>query len=41
MAKMNGAVGMKNRFTVDGGGKRIVHLSRRPEFCKSIGFVIL
>ena len=37
MAKINEAVGMKNRVAVDGGGKRLVRPFKRQEFCKFIG----
>ena len=40
MEKMNEAIGMKNRVTVGGGGKRIVRLFRRQEFRKCIGCVL-
>ena len=38
---MNEAVGMKNRFTVDGGGKQLVRPLKMQEFCKFIGCVLL
>ena len=37
MEKMNEAVGMKNRVTINGGGKRLVIPFRSHEFCKCIG----
>ena len=37
MAKINEAVGMKNRVAVDGGGKRLVRPFKRQDFCKFIG----
>ena len=37
MGEINEAVGMKNRVTVGGGGKRIVCTFRRKEFWKCIG----
>ena len=40
MEKMNELVCMKNRLTMGGGGKRIVCLFRRQEFCKCIGCVL-
>ena len=40
MAKMNEAVVMKNRFTMDGGGNQIVHPLIRQELCKCIGCVL-
>ena len=40
MEKMNEAVGMKNRFTMDGGGKRLVCPFRRQEFWKCIGYIL-
>ena len=40
MAKMNEAVGMENRVTVGGVGKRIVCPFRRQEFWKCIGCVL-
>ena len=40
MAKINEAVGMKNRFTLDGGRKSIVLPFRRQEFCIFIGCVL-
>ena len=41
MAKMNEAVCMKNHFTSNGGGKRLVCLFKRQEFWKCIGCIIL
>ena len=41
MEKMNEAVGMKNCFTVDGGGKWLVHPFNRKEFWKLIGCILL
>ena len=41
MPKMNEAMGMKNRFTMDGGGKWFVCPFERNEFWKCIGCVIL
>ena len=38
--KMNEAVGMKNRFTIDGGGKRLVCPFKRQYFWKCIGCVL-
>ena len=40
MAKNNEAIGMKHHFTVDGGGKLIVHPFRRQELCKCIGWIL-
>ena len=40
MEKINEVVGMNNRVTMGGGGKRIVRLFRRQEFWKCIGCVI-
>ena len=40
MEKMNEAVGMKNRFAVDGGGKRVVRPFNRKEFWKFIGCIL-
>ena len=40
MAKMNEAVGMNNRFTMDEGGKQTVLPFRRQEFCKFVGCVL-
>ena len=37
---MNEAVGMKNPFTMDGGGKQMVHPFRRQEFWKFIGYIL-
>ena len=39
--KMNEAVGMKNLFTMDGGGKRLVCPFKSQELWKCIGRVIL
>ena len=40
MAKMNEAVGMKNSFMMDGGGKIWVGTFKRQEFWKYIGCVL-
>ena len=40
MAKMNEAVGMKNRFKMGGGGKGVVRHFRSQEFWKYIGCII-
>ena len=40
MAKMNEALGMNNRVTVDGGCKQIARPFRRQEFWKCIGCLI-
>ena len=40
MEKINEAVGMKNRFTVNGGGKRLVRPFGKHKFWKFIGCVI-
>ena len=40
MAKMNEAVGMKNRVTTNGGGKRLVCPFKMQEFCKYIGCIL-
>ena len=37
MANINEVVDMNNRFTMDGGGKRLVRPFRRQEFWKYIG----
>ena len=37
--KMNKAVGMKNHFTSNGGGKRPVKPFKRQEFWKCIGCI--
>ena len=39
MEKMNEAVGMKNCFTIDGGGKRLVRPFKRQELWKCISCV--
>ena len=39
--KMNEAVCMKNRITLDGGGERQVQKFKRQEFCKCIGCILL
>ena len=36
MSKMNEVVGVNNRFTMDGGGKRLVRPFRRQDFWKFI-----
>ena len=41
MAKMNEAVGTKNRFTMDGRGKPLARTFKRQEFCKCFGCLIL
>ena len=41
MAKMNETVGMKNCFTIDGGGKRVVCPFNRKGFWKFIGCILL
>ena len=41
MAKIYEAVGMKNCFTMDRGGKRLVHPLKRQVLCKCIGCIIL
>ena len=41
ISKMNEAVGMKNRFTIDGGGKWLVRTFKKKEFLKYIGCFIL
>ena len=40
MAKMNELVGMKNCFTMDGGGKRLVRSFNRKELWKCIGCIL-
>ena len=40
MEKMNEAVTMKNRVTLNGGGKRQVKKFTRQEFWKCIGFIL-
>ena len=40
ISKMNEAVGMKNRFTVGGGGKQVVHRFNRQEFWICIGCIL-
>ena len=37
---MNEAVGVNNCFTMDGGGKQLVHLFERKEFWKYIGWIL-
>ena len=37
---MNEAVGIKNRVTMNGGGKRLVRTFKRQEFWKCIGFIL-
>ena len=37
---MNEAVSMKNRVTLNGGGKRQVKKFTRQEFCKCIGCIL-
>ena len=41
MAIINEDIGMKNRLTMSGGGKRIVCPFRRQEFWKFIDYVLL
>ena len=41
MAKMNEAVDMKNSFTMDGGGKRVVRPFNKKVFWKRIGRILL
>ena len=41
MVKMNEAVGRKNIFTMDGGGKRLVGPFKSQEFWKCIGYILL
>ena len=38
--KINEVVGMKNRLTMGGGGKRIFRPFRRQEFFKCIGCIL-
>ena len=40
MEKMNESVGMKNRVTMDGGGKRLVCPLKSQEFWKCIGCIL-
>ena len=40
MAKMNEGDGMKNRVTMDGGGKQIVRTFRRQDLWKCIGCIL-
>ena len=40
ISKMNDAVGMKNRFTVGGGGKQVVHRFNRQESWICIGCIL-
>ena len=40
MEKTNEAVGTKNRFTIDGGGKRLVCPFNRKYFWKRIGCIL-
>ena len=40
MGKMNEAVGMENRVTMNGGGKRLVRPFKSQEFWKYIGCII-
>ena len=40
MGEINEAVGMKNFFTMDGVGKRLVFTFRRQDLCKCIGCVL-
>ena len=40
-SKMNEAVGTKNNFTVDGGGRQILRPFRRQWFWKCISWVLL
>ena len=40
LEKMNDAVGMKNRFMMNGGGKRSVRPFKSQEFWKCIGCVL-
>ena len=40
MAKIDEAVGIKNRYTMDGGGKRLFRHLKRQEFCKFVGCII-
>ena len=40
MAKMNEAVGMEDRVTMNGGGKLLVHPFKRQEFWKCTGFIL-
>ena len=41
MEKMNEAVFIKNRYTVNGGGKRLVRPFKSQEFWKCIGCILL
>ena len=38
---MNESVGINNRVTMDGGGKRLVHPFKRQELWKCIGCILL
>ena len=38
---MNEAVGIKNRYNMNGGGKRLVRTFNRKEFWKCIGCILL
>ena len=40
MSKMNEAVGMKNCFTMNGGGKKLVRPFKRQDFWKCIGCIL-
>ena len=40
MVKINETVGMKNSFTMDGGGKQKFSPFRRQEFWKCIGYIL-
>ena len=40
MEKMNEAVGIKNRYMMDGGGKRVFRPFKRQEFWKCIGCIL-
>ena len=40
MTKIDEAVGIKNRYTMDGGGKRLFCHFKRQEFCKFVGCII-
>ena len=40
MLKMNKTVVIKNRYTMDGGGKRLVSPFKRQEFWKCIGCIL-
>ena len=41
MAEMNEAVGIKNRYKMNGGGKQLVCPFKIQEFWKCIGFILL